>query len=63
MLDSNNKKIIDNLCDILVGKFPVPQDQVDQITVALTYKFMCEMDAESVALGGKKSFFLNEIHF
>ena len=60
MLDSNNKKIIDNLCDILVGKFPVPQDQVDQITVALTYKFMCEMDAESVALGGKKSFFLNE---
>lgn len=60
MLDSNNKKIIDDLCDILVGKFPVPQDQVDQITVALTFKFMCEMDAESVALGGKKSFFLNE---
>ena len=57
MLDSKHKKYIDDLCDILVAKFPVPQDQVDQITIALTYKFMCDMDKESVALGGKVSFF------
>jgi len=60
LLDSKNKKLIDELCNTLVSKFPVPQDQVDQITVALTYKFMCDMDEESVLLGGNKSFFKNE---
>lgn len=60
MLDSKNKKLIDELCNTLVSKFPVPQDQVDQITVALTYKFMCDMDDESVSLGGNRSFFKNE---
>lgn len=57
MLDLENKKNIDDLCDILVAKFPVPQDQVDQITVALTYKFMSDMDKESISMGGKESFF------
>ena len=60
MLDSKHKKYIDDLCDILVAKFPVPQDQVDQITVALTYKFMNDMDKESVSFGGEKSFFLGD---
>ena len=60
MLDSKHKKYIDDLCDILVAKFPVPQDQVDQITIALTYKFMNDMDKESVSLGGKESFFIGD---
>ena len=33
-------KIIDNCRDILVGKIPDPITQVDQITIALIYKFM-----------------------
>lgn len=60
MLDKDSKKNIDDLCDILVAKFPIPQDQVEQITVALTYKFMSDMDSESLSLGGKKSFFIND---
>jgi len=60
VLDSKHKKYIDDLCDILVAKFPVPQDQVDQITIALTYKFMNDMDKESVSLGGKESFFIGD---
>ena len=56
MLVEKIKKIIDSLCDILVAKFPIPQDQVDQITISLIFKFMCDMDKQSVSLGGKKSF-------
>lgn len=57
MLNSDTKKKIDDLCNILVAKFPIPQDQVDQITVALTYKFMSDMDSESISMGGERSFF------
>jgi len=61
MLDSKTKRTIDNMCDILVAKFPIPQDQVDQITVALIYKFMSDMDKESVEVfKGKKSFLIGE---
>ena len=60
MLVSIHKKYIDDLCDILVAKFPIPQDQVDQITIALAYKFMNDMDKESVSLGGKESFFIGD---
>ena len=52
MLDTANKKLIDSLCNILVGKFPVPQDQVDQITIGLMYKFMSDMDNDSIELYG-----------
>ena len=60
MLDSNTKKRIDTLCDILVSKFPIPQDQVDQITIGLIYKFMSDMDNFSVNQGGKRSFFVGD---
>ena len=60
MLDSNTKKRIDTLCDILVSKFPIPQDQVDQITIGLIYKFMSDMDSFSVNQGGKRSFFVGD---
>ncbi|WP_350116460.1 N-6 DNA methylase [Nitrosomonas sp.] len=45
---------------MLVGRVPNPQSQVEQITIALIYKFMDDMDAEAEALGGKRSFFTAE---
>ncbi len=59
MLDSDTKRRIDSLRDILVGKVPDPKSQVEQITIALLYKFMDDMDGEAEALGGKRSFFIN----
>lgn len=50
-------KIIKNARDVLVGKVPDPQSQIDQITLALIYKFMDAKDQEAVSLGLKKSFF------
>lgn len=57
MLDSETKRRIDSCRDILVGKVPDPKSQVEQITIALIYKFMDDMDAEAEELGGKRSFF------
>jgi type I restriction enzyme M protein len=57
MLDTDTKRRIDNARDILVGKVPDPKSQVEQITIALIYKFMDDMDAEAVELGGKRKFF------
>ena len=60
MLDSDTKRRIDTARDILVGKVPDPKSQVEQITIALIYKFMGDMDAESEEFGGKRSFFAGE---
>lgn len=60
MLDSETKRRIDSCRDILVGKVPDPKSQVEQITIALIYKFMDDMDAEAEDLGGKRSFFTGE---
>jgi type I restriction enzyme M protein len=57
MLDSETKRRIDTARDILVGKVPDPKSQVEQITIALIYKFMDDMDLQSVEMGGKRSFF------
>jgi type I restriction enzyme M protein len=57
MLDTATKKRIDDCRDILVGKVPDPKSQVEQITIALIYKFMDDMDAEAEELGGSRSFF------
>ncbi|MBS1938889.1 MAG: N-6 DNA methylase [Bacteroidetes bacterium] len=57
MLDSTTRKNIDDCRDILVGKVPDPRSQIDQITVALIYKFMHDMDQQAVELGGKPTFF------
>ena len=53
MLDSDTRKRIDNARDILVGKVPDPKSQVEQITIALIYKFMDDMDKEAEELGGR----------
>lgn len=60
MLDTDTKRRIDTARDILVGKVPDPKSQVEQITIALIYKFMDDMDAEAEELGGKRKFFAGE---
>lgn len=60
MLDSDTKRRIDSARDILVGKVPDPKSQVEQITIALIYKFMDDMDAEAEELGGKRKFFTGD---
>ena len=60
MLDAETKRRIDTARDILVGKVPDPKSQVEQITIALIYKFMDDMDALSEELGGERSFFAGE---
>ena len=60
MLDADTKSRIDTARDILVGKVPDPKSQVEQITIALIYKFMDDMDAESEELGGNRKFFAGE---
>ncbi|MBX7236967.1 MAG: N-6 DNA methylase, partial [Caldilineales bacterium] len=60
MLDTDTKRRIDTARDILVGKVPDPKSQVEQITIALIYKFMDDMDLESEELGGTRAFFAGE---
>ena len=60
MLDVETRRRIDAARDILVGKVPDPKSQVEQITLALMYKFMDDMDALSEELGGKASFFAGD---
>ena len=60
MLDAETKRRIDTARDILVGKVPDPKSQVEQITIALIYKFMDDMDAGSEELGGTRRFFAGE---
>ena len=60
MLDAETKARIDSARDILVGKVPDPKSQVEQITIALIYKFMDDMDRQSEELGGKAAFFSGE---
>mgnify|MGYP003969988567 FL=1 len=59
MLDQATKHKIDTARQILVGKVPDPKAQVEQITTALIYKFMDDMDKESIELGGEARFFTN----
>lgn len=60
MLDTTTKRRIDTARDILVGKVPDPKSQVEQITIALIYKFMDDMDLDAEELGGEPSFFSGE---
>ncbi len=60
MLSFDMKRKINTLRDILVGKIPDPKSQVEQITIAMIYKFMDDMDTEFIGeWGGVRKFFLN----
>lgn len=60
MAKQNISKAIKDLRDTIVGKVPLPNDQVDQITLALLYKFMDDMDQVSLQMGGVATFFADE---
>ena len=60
MLDNITKKRIDDLRDILLGKTPSPQSQVEQITTGLIYKFMYDIDSQAKDMGGIPSFFVGD---
>lgn len=60
MLTAETKRHIDAARDVLVGKVPDPKSQVQEITNALIYKFMDDMDERAVTMGGKRRFFTGE---
>lgn len=60
MATQNISKAIKDLRDTIVGKVPLPNDQVDQITLALLYKFMDDMDQVGISMGGVATFFSGE---
>lgn len=61
MLDKTTKTKIDTARDILVGKVPNPQSQVELITIAMIYKFMDDMDMQNIEMGGNRIFFTNDL--
>lgn len=61
MLDVTTKGRINSARDMLVGKVPNPISQVQQITFALIYKFMNDMDKQSIDLGGEPNFFKGKL--
>lgn len=60
MAKQNIMKAIDDLRATVVGKIPMPNSQVEQITLALLYKFMDDMDQSSIDFGGNATFFSKE---
>ncbi len=61
MLTQDTKRHIDAARQILVGVVPNPMSQVEQITNALIYKFMDDMDQQAIKAGGDPSFFIKDI--
>lgn len=61
MLTSEIKRHIDAARQVLVGVVPNPTSQIDQITNALIYKFMDDMDQAAVKADGQPSFFVRDL--
>ncbi len=61
MLTSETKRHIDAARQVLVGVVPNPTSQIDQITNALIYKFMDDMDQSAIKACGEPSFFINDL--
>jgi type I restriction enzyme M protein len=60
MLTSETRKHIDSARQVLVGKVPDPKSQVNEITNALIYKFMDDMDEMTASVGGKRRYFVGD---
>ncbi len=60
MLTAETKRHIDAARQVLVGKIPDPKGQVQEITNALVYKFMDDMDEKAASMGGKRRYFTGE---
>lgn len=61
MLTQETKRHIDAARQVLVGVVPNPSSQIDQITNALIYKFMDDMDQSAIKTGGNPSFFIGDL--
>jgi type I restriction enzyme M protein len=61
MLNAETKRHIDSARQVLVGKIPDPKSQIEQITNALIYKFMDDMDARAISHGGQPTFFVENL--
>jgi type I restriction enzyme M protein len=61
MLNTDTKRHIDAARDVLVGVAPNPMTQIDQITYALIYKFMDDMDQSAIKSGGEAIFFTRQL--
>ena len=61
MLTQETKRHIDAARQVLVGVVPNPSSQIDQITNALIYKFMDDMDQSAIKAGGDPSFFVGNL--
>ncbi len=59
-MNGDNRRRIDGARDVLVGIIPDPKGQVEQITTALIYKYLHELDCRAVAAGGRRAFFVGK---
>lgn len=60
-MNAETKRHIDAARQVLVGVVPNPTSQIDQITNALIYKFMDDMDQSAIKQGGDPSFFIGDL--
>lgn len=60
-MNTDTKRHIDSARQVLVGVVPNPTSQIEQITNALIYKFMDDMDQSAIKLGGEPSFFIGDL--
>lgn len=60
-MNTETKRHIDAARQVLVGVVPNPTSQIDQITNALIYKFMDDMDQAAIKAGGEPSFFVGDL--
>jgi len=60
-MNADIKRHIDSARQVLVGVVPNPASQIDQITNALIYKFMDDMDQAAIKAGGEPSFFVGSL--
>ena len=57
--NGNNRQQIDKARAALLGIIPDPKGQVEQITTALVYKYLDKLDSDSVAIGGRRTYFVD----
>ena len=60
-MNTDTKRHIDSARQVLVGVVPNPSSQIDQITNALIYKFMDDMDQSAIKIGGRPTFFTGDL--
>lgn len=60
-MNTEIKRHIDAARQVLVGVVPNPASQIDQITYALVYKFMSDMDQQAIKSGDEPAFFIDDL--